>query len=70
MIDSALVDIEYEDYIITYSQRSSTIFVWVRCVAEDVLLTYPTRPDLLGIENGGIYTLEEVKDALANAYGR
>ena len=41
---------------------------WVRCEKDDVLLAYPTRPDLLGLEVGGIYTLDEVKRALTEAY--
>ena len=69
MIARALVGIEYEDYIITYAGQSlSTVFVWVRCAEEDVILTYPTRPDLLGIEIGGIYTLQELRSALCDAY--
>ena len=68
MIENALNGIEYEDYIITYAQRQNTVFVWVRCEKEDVLLTYPTRPDLLGLEVGGTYTVEEVKSALSEAY--
>ena len=69
MIARALVGIEYEDYIITYAGQSlSTVFVWVRCAEEDGILTYPTRPDLLGIEIGGIYTLQELRSALCDAY--
>jgi len=68
IIENALTGIEYEDYIITYAQRLNTVFVWVRCESGDVIITYPTRPDLLGIEIGGIYTLEEVKAALTEAY--
>ncbi len=68
MIENALDGIAYEDYVITYAQRQNTVFVWVRCEKEDVLLTYPTRPDLLGLEVGGIYMLEEVKSALTAAY--
>ena len=68
MIENALDGITYEDYVITYAQRFGTVFVWVRCEKEDVLLVYPTRPDLLGLEVGGIYTLEEVKSALTGAY--
>lgn len=68
MIDNALAGIEHEDYIITYAPTMSTVFVWVRCATEDVIITYPTRPDLLGIKNGGIYTLKEIQIALSNAY--
>ena len=68
IIENALAGIEYEDYIITYAQRMNTVFVWARCESGDVIVTYPTRPDLLGIEIGGIYTLEEVKAALTEAH--
>ena len=68
VIENALDGMAYEDYIITYAQRFGTVFVWVRSEKDDVLLAYPTRPDLLGIEVGGIYTLEEVKSALTEAY--
>ena len=68
MIENALNGIAYKDYIITYAQRQNTVFVWVRCEKDDVLLAYPTRPDLLGLEVGGIYTLDEVKRALTEAY--
>ena len=70
MIDAVLNGMEYEDYIITYAQRLNTVFVWVRCENEDLVITYPTRPDLLGLEVGKIYTLEEVKDILTEAYRR
>lgn len=68
IIDTALNDIAYEDYIITYSPRLDTVFVWVRGTTDDLILTYPTRPDLLGIECGGIYTLEELQEILTEAY--
>ena len=68
IIDTALTDIIYEDYIITYSPRLGTVFVWVRSTGEDLILTYPARPDLLGIECGGIYTLEELQKILTEAY--
>ena len=70
VIDLALDGMEYEDYIITYAQRLNTVFIWVRCEKEDLIITYPTRPDLLGLEVGKIYTLEEVKGILAEAYNR
>ncbi len=70
MIDNVLDGIEYEDYIITYAQRLNTVFVWVRCENEDMIITYPTRPDLLGFEVGRIYTLEEVKGILTEAYSK
>lgn len=56
---------EEEDYIFTYSQRLRTVFVWVRG-EEDFLVTYPTRPDLLGLEVSGVYTLDEPKVKLAS----
>ena len=70
VIDVVLNGMEYEDYIITYAQRLNTVFIWVRCEEEDLIITYPTRPDLLGLEVGKIYTLEEVKDILTEAYRR
>ena len=68
MIETALSDITYEDYIITYSPRLYTIFIWVRGTTDDLILTYPSRPDFVGIESGGIYTLEELQEKLAEAY--
>ena len=70
MIDTALEGILYEDYIITYAQRLGTVFVWVRSEAEDVIITYPTRPDFLSLEVGKIYTLEEIKSILTEVYNR
>lgn len=64
IIDTALADIDYEDYIITKTPQFGTVFVWVRCTTGDLLLTYPSRPDLTGLEIGGIYTLEEVQEIL------
>lgn len=68
LIETALKDIDYEDYIITKCSRSGTVFVWVRCEQEDLFLTYPSRPDLTGFEVGGIYTLEEVQQILTEAF--
>lgn len=70
MIDDALEGMEYEDYIFTYSQRLRTVFVWVRGGEEDVIITYPTRPDLLGLEVGGVYKLEEVKMILSASFAK
>ena len=67
-IDAALSDIVYEDYIITYSSRLYTIFVWVRGTTEDWILTYPTRPEFVGLENGALYTLEELQKILTETY--
>ena len=69
VIENTLASLAHEDYIITYAPRISTVFIWVRGTAEgDVILTYPTRPDLLGLECGGAYTLDELQCALADAY--
>ena len=66
-IDTALADIVYEDYIITYSSRLYTVFVWVRG-EEDLILTYPQRPEFVGLENGRMYTLKEIQTVLTDAY--
>ena len=68
VIDTALKDIDYEDYIITKCSRSGTVFVWVRRESEDLFLTYPSRPDLTGFGVGGIYTLEEIQEILTEAF--
>lgn len=68
VIDTALKDIAYEDYIITKCTRSGTVFVWVRCETKDLFLTYPSRPDLTGLEVGGIYTLEEIQELFIKAF--
>ena len=65
LIRQALKDIDYEDYIIT---DSAATIVWVRREAGDLFLTYPTRPDLMGIASGKLYTLDELKAALSAAY--
>lgn len=70
MIDTALADIDYEDYIITKSEQIRTVFVWVRCTTEDLFLTYPSRPDFTGLEIGGIYTLEELQEILTEVDSR
>ena len=70
MVEDALVDMEYEDYIFTYSHRLRTVFVWVRGKEEDVIITYPTRPDLLGLEVGGVYHPEKVKMILSASLGK
>lgn len=68
MIHHALAGIEHEDYIITYAPSLGIVFIWARGATEDTILAYPTRPDLLGLDNGGFYTLAEVQTALSNAY--
>lgn len=66
-IETALADVQYEDYIVTYSARLYTIIIWARG-EEDYFLTYPARPDLTGLKTGGIYTLAELQDALCASY--
>lgn len=68
VINTALKDIDYEDYIITKCSRTGTVFVWVRCESEDLFLTYPSRPDLTGLEVGEIYTLKEIQELLTKAF--
>ena len=68
VINTALKDVDYKDYIITKCARSGTVFVWIRCEGEDLFLTYPSRPDLTGLEVGGIYTLEEIQELLSKAF--
>ena len=68
IIQDALQDVEYEDYIIANAPRLYTVFVWVRCSNEDFILAYPSRPDLIRIENGGIYTLKELQELLTKFY--
>lgn len=68
MIEEDISEIDYIDYIVTYSSRLRTVIVWVQCSEEDLFVTYPTRPDLLGIDIGMIYTLPEVQERLTAAY--
>lgn len=70
VIDEALADIEYEDYIVTHSERMVLVLVWVRRSSGDLFLTYPGHPALPNFEIGGIYTLEEVQDRLKEIYNR
>ena len=66
-IRTNLASIEYEDYIVTYSNRLHIAFVWVHTSTEDLILTYPARPEFTGLEVGGIYTLEELQEILNEA---
>ncbi len=69
MIEHSLSDVKHEDYIITFSPTLDIVFIWVRgTTGGDVIIAYPTRPDLLGLRNGGAYTLSEVQSALTDAY--
>lgn len=69
-IQADLSGIEYEDYIITQAPRLAAVFVWVRTSSEDLILSYPMRPDWMDLENGGIYTLEELQEILKEADSR
>lgn len=66
-IQADLSGIEYEDYIVTYSNRLYVAFVWVHTSSEDLILTYPVRPEFTGLEVSGIYTLEELQEILKEA---
>ena len=66
-IRTDLAGIEYEDYIVTYSNRLHIVFVWVYSPTEDLILTYPVRPEFTGLEVGRIYTLEEIQEILKDA---
>ena len=69
LIQATLATLEHEDYILTYAPQLGTVFIWVRNTAEgDVIFAYPTRPDLLGLEHGGCYTLGELQEALTKTY--
>ena len=67
IIEKDLEGISYEDYIITYSPTLG-VFIWVRSEEGDKILTYVPRPDLTGISDGEIYTLEELRIQLREAY--
>lgn len=69
-IEKDLSGIEYDDYIITEAPRLAAVFVWVRTSSEDLILSYPMRPDWMDLENGGIYTLEELQKILKEADSR
>lgn len=69
LIEHALATLQHEDYILTYAPQMGVVFIWVRGTAEgDVILAYPTCPDLLGLEHGESYTLDELQCALTEAY--
>jgi len=68
IIEETLSGIEYEDYIVTYAPKWSSVFVWVRGKSGDIVISYPTRPEFLGLENGKIYTFNELTSALTKAY--
>lgn len=66
-IRTDLAGIEYEDYIITYSNRLHIAFVWIHTSTDDLILTYPVRPEFSELNVGGIYTLEELQEILKDA---
>lgn len=69
IIEEDLAGIDYEDYIITQSTRLYTVIIWARCTnGEDMFVTYPARPEFVGLENRGLYTLGELQQALREAY--
>ena len=69
MIEDDIGERAYDDYIIAQSNALGTVFVWVRSSEGDVIITYPTRPEAVGLENGGEYTLDELRRAIAAAVG-
>lgn len=65
IIQEDLAEVAYEDYVIADSARLYTVFVWAKCAnGEDVFITYPARPEFVGLENRGRYTLPELKQIL------
>ena len=70
LIEERISGIDYTDYIVTYSYRLGMVIVWVQCSDMDMFVTYPTRPDLLGVEVGAIYTLPEMQAKLTDAYNK
>lgn len=69
IIEKDLEGVDYEDYIITKSEPLYTVIVWARCAGgEDMFVTYPTCPEFIGVENHGLYTLEELTGAIREAY--
>lgn len=65
IIQEDLAGVDYEDYIIAQSNRLYTVFIWARCAdGEDMFVTYPARPEFVGLENRGRYTLDEIQHIL------
>ena len=70
IIREDLAEVDYEDYIIAQSTRLYTVFVWARCDdGEDVFVTYPARPEFVGLENRRQYSLAEIQQILTEASG-
>lgn len=70
VIQEDIGDTPYDDYIVAVSHRLNTAFAWVRSAEGDFFLAYPSRPEFVGLENRGRYTLEELQDALTQQYWR
>lgn len=69
IIEEDLAGVDYEDYIITQSTQLYTVIIWARCPnGEDRFVTYPARPEFVGVENRRLYTLEEMLAVLREAY--
>ncbi|MDE6642265.1 MAG: hypothetical protein K2K63_17280 [Acetatifactor sp.] len=69
IIEEDLAGINYDDYIIAQSTRLYTVFIWARCAdGEDMIVTYPARPEFVGFENRGCYTLKEIQRILTKVY--
>ena len=69
IIQEDLAGVDYEDYIIAQSNQLYTVFIWARCAdGEDMFVTYPARPDFVGLENRGRYTLSEIQHILTECY--
>lgn len=68
IIREDLAGVDYEDYIIAESTRLYIVFVWARCAdGEDMFVTYPARPEFVGLENRERYTLAEIQQILTEA---
>lgn len=69
IIEEDLAGVDYEDYIIIQSTQLYTVIIWARCPnGEDRFVTYPARPEFVGLENRRLYTLEEMLAVLREAY--
>lgn len=54
---------------ILHSPRLYTVFIWARCSdGEDMFVTYPARPEFVGLENRGQYTLKGIQRILTKTY--
>lgn len=68
IIEEDLAGIDYDDYIIAHSPMLYTVFIWARCAdGEDMFVTYPARPEFVGLENRGRYTLREIQRILTKS---